>query len=176
MYVPKTPNGSDLIRAERGQWDENTRVNGEKHTRRSDFSSGLHDDIKHVFDCYLVISKVVRSRDRCRRIRSQVRGGNGTRVYRPGRIGDVHGGHVVFFASGDRDVVGLSGLQNDGYRLVNVGVHVQAPRSRPVQKIEKRACSVESKTALQKGESQKSYYLGSQGEWELDNLHDKARG
>jgi len=176
MHVPKTPNSSDLIWAEQGQWDEHTRANDEKHTRRGDFSSGLHDNIKHAFDCCLVISKVVRSRDRCRRIRSQVRGGNGTRVYRSGRIGDVHGRHVVFVASGDCDVVDLSGLQNDGYKLVNVGVHIQAPRRRPVQKIEKRACRVESTTALQKGESQKSYSLGSQGEWELDNHNGTALG
>lgn len=98
------------LRAKWGQSAEHTRANDEKHTRRGDFPGGLHDDIKHVFDCYLVIFKVVRSRDRCRRIGSQVRGGDGTRVYRPGRVGDVHGGHVVFFASRDRDVVGLSGL------------------------------------------------------------------
>jgi len=72
--------------------------------------------------------------------------------------------------------VGLSGLQSHGYELVDVIVHVQAPRSRKVQKLEKRVCRAESTTALQKGEILKSYSLGSQEERELDNHHDTARG
>ena len=102
-----------------------------KHTRMGDLPSDLHESIEHVFDCRLAISEVVCSSDGYQRIRSHVRGETDTRQGRIG--GDVPGRDVVLVTSRDRDVVSLSGLQNDSYNLINVGVHIQAPRGREVQ-------------------------------------------
>ena len=52
------------------------RANDGKHTRRGDLPSGLHDNIKEVFNFRPVISKVVRSGDGCIGINSRVRDGS----------------------------------------------------------------------------------------------------
>jgi hypothetical protein len=103
------------------------RANDWKHTRRGDLPSDLHDNIEDIFDCRLVIIKVVSSSNGCYRVRNLRR-----ELDRKGGTGDVLGRDVVLVTSRDRDVVGLSNLQNEGYKSVGVGVHNLAPPSREV--------------------------------------------
>ena len=123
----------------------NREVNNRRLTRRGDFSSIVHNDIKHISDRGIVVVEVVRSRDGRQRMRCHVLGGNGTDLVQEGlKSGlvdsDSLGRHVVFGTSVDRDIVSLSGLQNESHEFVNDAVHIQAPDGWRVQKSRHGAC------------------------------------
>jgi len=146
-------------------------VNNGKLTRGGDLSSGIHDNIKQVPNRRIVIIEVVRSRDGRRRIRSQIRGGSGTKGRRVD--GDVPGRYVVFVTSIDRDVVSLRSLQNESHDLVYEAVHILAPCRWGVKKIEEPTWfGVSGQT--QGVQRQKPYPLGSRGQQELHIHHDRA--
>jgi len=113
-------------------------VNDRKLTCWGDLSGGIHDNIKQVPNCCIIIIEVVRSDDGSRRIRSQVRGGSDIKERRVD--GDIPGRYVVFVTSIDRDIVSLRSLQNESHDLVYEAVHVLAPCRRGVEKTEEPTC------------------------------------
>ena len=116
-------------------------MNRGRPTCGGDLSSSFHDHIKHIPGRRVAVVEVVRSSNGRLRIRSQIRGGNGTDLVQQGLIdGEIPGRDVVLVTSVDRDVVSLGSLQNETHELINEAVHILAPRRRRVQKTKKPAC------------------------------------
>jgi len=100
----------------------------ERSKRGGDLSSVAHDDAEYVLDCHAVIVEVVRSRDSCESVSSQILGGSNTNRAQDSLVDrEAPGRDVIFGASGKRDVVVLGDLQDCSYELEDFVVHMVAP-------------------------------------------------
>ena len=130
LYTPEIPDGANLV----GSKLVKERKNGGevvigKRTRRGDLSSDIHNNIEQFRNCRIRVDIVVSSKDSYGGIRSQVARGCVSGLVNS----DIPRWHVILVTSFDRDIVSLSSLQNEAHELIDVTVHIFAPRHRVVQ-------------------------------------------